>query len=435
MKRKASLQENRSRFIQRKFSRYKIARNFAFPFILALIALAGQRFLLHSQITGQDSYKLNVVSTVSSTDAYLYFVLKTPEGFILARAHENANHAPAETPQKIASFGDAFGQTIADGVLSMQRSPDGRYLAIDGTRSDCEFVWIFDTLKRTLVQRPVQASGTFLRWLPGSSGVFLYRPIFPVGPDAPMNDGDWNPGLWRVDAATGEHTNLTLAMPSAFVVDATVSPDGKTILYSTTEGIGTGSTIWSIDSNGENQRRLLQLDDEAQSIAGQFTWSPDGRSVAYQRLTDSPTPFLAAGIWVMDSQGGQQHYLAQGDGGHGFAMNWSPDGRSLAYVARTNLQENLANLRLQSLKSAVEIVNVSTGQKHMLAGPVQTGMQINVNPKWDADGSHITFTAFNPLNPAIGGTPGYWSAEVNSSGISPSATRLTSPLSHVVAFE
>lgn len=416
-------------------ARGKTLSSLLLPFILILLVLFSQRLLLHSQLVSQNLHRVGLAGTVTPSGSYLYYVLKSPEGFILARARENANHAPAETPRKVASFGDAFGLTIADGVLSMQRSPDGRYLAIDGTRSDCEFVWIFDTLTQTLSQRPSEASGTFLRWLPGSSGAFLYRPIFPAGSDAPMEGGGWQPGLWKVDAASGRHTNIALSLPSSFLIDAVASPDGQTILYSTTEGIGTGSTIWSMDSNGGNQRRLLTLDDEAQSIAGQFAWSPDGKSIAYQRLTDSPTPFLAAAIWVMDSQGIHQHYLTQGDGGHGFALNWSPDGNSLAYVARTNFQDNLANLRLQSLKSAVEIVNVSNGQKHLLAGSAQTGMQINANPKWDADGSHITFTAFNPLNPAIGGTPGYWSVQVSRSGVTPSATQLSTPLSHVIAFE
>src|SRR5579883_1705029 len=72
---------------------------------------------------------------------YLYFVLKQPGGFVLARARAGVNNQPVETPQVVAPFDNAFGQSIADNVVSFQTSPDGRYIAIDGTHSDGELLW------------------------------------------------------------------------------------------------------------------------------------------------------------------------------------------------------------------------------------------------------------------------------------------------------
>src|SRR5579883_2065732 len=139
---------------------------------------------------------------------YLYYVLKRPQGFVLARARAGANHQPLETPRVVASFGDDFGQTTADTIVSLQLSPDGRYMAIDGTRSDGEFVWIFDAQRLALTLQPASAGGTFLHWLPGSSETFLFRPMFPRGPGAPLNGGSWNPGLWEVNALTGAITTI-----------------------------------------------------------------------------------------------------------------------------------------------------------------------------------------------------------------------------------
>ncbi len=365
---------------------------------------------------------------------YLYYVLKRPEGFVLARARAGSDHQPLETPRVVASFGDAFGQTTADAIVSLQVSPDGHYMAIDGSRSDGEFVWIFDTQRLLLTLQPASAGGTFLHWLPGSSETFLFRPMFPRGPNAPLNGGIWNPGLWEVNALTGAITNIDIHVPSAWLVDAVPSPDGSQIIYSTSAGLGMGSDIWRIDIHSGRQVHLLRLSGDAHSVAGLFTWSPGGQTVAYERLADSPTPFLPAGLWLMNPQGGAQRFLAQADGGHGFALSWSPDGQKIAFVARTNLSESTADQSTQSLKSAIEAIDVSSQRARMVAGPAQTGLQINADPTWDATSSRITFAAFNPLNPELGGTVSYWTASANPATIAPSATRLSPPITHVAAF-
>lgn len=365
---------------------------------------------------------------------YLYYVLKKAGSFVLARAREGGNHQPLETPRAIANFGDGFGQSTADSVISLQLSPNGRYLAIDGTRSDGELLWIFDTRRLILNLEPASVSGTFLHWLPGSSEVFLYRPMFPRGPDAPLDGGAWNPGLWEVNAATGAFTNIDIHMPSAFLVDALASPDGSQILYSTTSGLGMGSEIWTMGIHGQHQVRLLQLSGSPQSVAGLFAWSPNGQSIAYERLSDGPTPFLPAGLWVMNRQGGGQRLLAQVDGGHGYSLTWSPDGKEVAFVARTNLTTSSADQRTQALESAIGVVDVASGRAHIVAGPAQTGVQINTNPAWSSDGSHITFAAYNPLNPEIGGTSRYWSVNASPTAVNPGVVPLSQPVTQVIAL-
>src|SRR5579883_2045131 len=228
---------------------------------------------------------------------YLYYVLKQPQGFVLARARAGANHQPLETPRVVASFGDDFGQTTADTIVSLQLSPDGRYMAIDGTRSDGEFVWIFDAQRLALTLQPASAGGTFLHWLPGSSETFLFRPMFPRGPDAPLNGGSWNPGLWEINALTGAITNIDIHVPSAWLVDAVPSPDGSQIVYSTCAGLGMGSDIWRIDVHGGRRVHLLQLSGDVHSVAGLFTWSPNGQTLATNAWPIVRRPFcpLASG--------------------------------------------------------------------------------------------------------------------------------------------
>ncbi len=410
----------------------RILAGMALAGLLVCAMLASHALLFVSARSSQTAH--SVERRALQGGPYLYYVLKRPQGFVLARARAGANHQPLETPRMVASFGDDFGQTTADTIVSLQLSPDGRYMAIDGTRSDGEFVWIFDAQRLALTLQPASAGGTFLHWLPGSSETFLFRPMFPRGPDAPLNGGSWNPGLWEINALTGAITNIDIHVPSAWLVDAVPSPDGSQIVYSTCAGLGMGSDIWRMDIHSGRRVHLLQLSGDAHSVAGLFTWSPNGQTLAYERLADSPTPFLPAGLWLMNPQGGSQRFLAQADGGHGFALSWSPDGQKIAFVARTNPNESTADQSPQSLKSAIEVVDVSSRRAWTVAGPAQTGVQISADPTWDATGAQITFAAFNPLNPELGGTVSYWTASAKPGAIVPSATRVSPAITHVVAF-
>lgn len=400
--------------------------------LLVAAMLLAQSLALHGQEIQSSGSR--PVQRPGSAVSFLYYVLKSSSGFTLARASRGVNNQPTSAPQILASFG-RFGQNTTDNVLDMQLSSDKQYLAVDGTGSDYEQVWIFDTLQHKLKPEPVGASGAFLHWLPGGSDSFLFRPMFPQGPDAPLKNGVWNPGLWIVNAASGKITNFDIHTSSTSLVDAISTPDGSKIIYSTTDGPGTGSSIWSMKRDGTQRVQLLRLADAPQSIAGMFAWAPDGHTLAYERLADSPTPFLPAGIWTMESDGSHQHYLADGDGGHGFTLNWSPDGKAIAFVTRTNLDEKMADLQAQALQSAVEVVDVQNGKTRLLTGPAQTGMQINLHPTWSADGSRITFVACNPLNPVVGGSLRYWSLGAGAAMTRPSALPLSRPLLRVIAFQ
>ena len=237
-----------------------------------------------------------------------------------------------------------------------------------------------------------------------------------------------------MDAATGAFTNIDIHMPSTFLVDAAPSPDGTRIVYSTSEGLGMGSDTWIMRSDGRNLTHLFSLPGGAQSIAGMFAWSPDGSSIAYERLSDSPTPFLPAGLWLMNKDGLKQHRLADTDGGHGFALSWSLDGHQIAYVTRTNTADRRADFDMQALQSAIAVVDITSGQSWMVATPAQTGLQINANPQWIANGDTLTFTAYNPFNLVLGGAPRYWSAQVREGPGQPLLIPLTPAMSHIVAI-
>lgn len=384
----------------------------------------------------QGNYKAHSQSNIGSASsfAYLYYTIKDPKGFMLARALKGANGQPVGRLEPLTLLGNDFGLSASDSVATLQLSPDGRYLAIDGISDHGEFVWVYDTQRMTISFVPAHVTGNFLHWLPGGNGhTFLYRPMFPLGPDAPMNANGWNPGLWEVNAATGAFTNIDIHVPSAYLIDAASSPDGSRIIYSTTAGLSLGSDTWLMNTNGSNRIHLFHSAGGAQSITGLFAWSPNGTHIAYEQLSDSSTPFLPAGLWVMNSQGGQQRRLATTDGGHGFMPAWSPDSSKIAFVVRTNVGVRAADELSQSLQAAIGVADIQTSRSWVVVSSQQTGMQLNINPHWTANSASITFTALNPINEVVGGSPRYWSARVAGPTMRPSVVPLTPPLSHIIA--
>ena len=403
--------------------------------VLLLLVIVGTLAAVSLQGKQQQAHSQTKIAS-GSPFSYLYYTLKDTRGFVIARARKGINSQPIGTPQTIAVLGNEFGLVSTDSVATIQLSPDGKYVAIDGVRDHGEQVWVYDTQRMTVSFVPANVMGNFLHWLPGGNGhSFLYRPMMPMGPNASMDGNNgWNPGLWIVDAATNAHTNIDIQVPSAYLIDAAASPDNSHIIYSTTPGLGMGSDAWLMNSDGSARTHLLRSAGDAQSILGLFTWSPDGSKIAYERLADSATPFLNAGLWVMDSQGGQSRQLVATDGGHGFMPVWSPDSRKIAFIARTNTGNRLADQQAQALQCTIGVVDVQSQQAWNVVSAQQTGMMMNINPTWTADSASITFTALNPINHIVGGAPRYWSARVAGPTTRPAATQLTPAMSHVVAI-
>jgi Tol biopolymer transport system component len=367
----------------------------------------------------------------ATSPSYLYYVLKASNGFVLARAHRGNARQPVGAPQVIAPISPGFGQSEADAVLALQLSPDGRYLLIDGTRPDAEQVWIYDTQKMKINLLPADAQGNFLRWLPnGNRHTFLFRPMFPVGAVSPTGMQAWRATLWLVNAATSAHSSIDLHTPAANLVDAAPSPDGKHIIYSTSSGLSLGSDTWLANSNGGARKHLFK-NSGILAIDALFAWSPDGKHVAYERLADSATPFLNAGLWLMNADGKQRQRLAAADGGHGYALSWSSDSRKVAFITRTNPHDALANVQAQSLQSAIAVVDIVSKKVSLVASTRETGMQLNINPAWTDHNTHITFTALNAPNRVLGGTLHYWWVPINKAQVHPATISVA--ITHVVA--
>ena len=184
-----------------------------------------------------------------------------------------------------------------------------------------------------------------------------------------------SPQVLRVEVASRQATPLPLS-PNTY--NLTVSPDGRTILYALTAGIGQGSELWSADAAGAGMHRLLA---DAGNILGLMRYSPDGQKIAYIRLPDNQSSFPAGELWLADPDGKHARRVASADAGHGLPPVWSPDGTEIAFAGRDR-PDDPASVNLS-------VYRLSTS--HLLPSPFPP-LPASLPPAWSPDGARLYFT-------------------------------------------
>lgn len=215
-------------------------------------------------------------------------------------------------------------------------SSDGRWLAFgagDGLargvgRAAANAVWLVDGVTEEVRRLPGRAA-TDIEWLPGTDELAIA-----------------DDGIQIYSVTTGEVRSLGVEGAT----DVAWSPDGTTVAFARVSRVGSGpaehdeTSLWLADADGTDQRQLTGGYDVNHGVGP--VWSPDGRSIAYQRLCcgraeghevvlvtavpdDAERPIGTETVIAPPTTPGTDGPV----GWWPWSVTWSPDGSTLLYIA------------------------------------------------------------------------------------------------------
>jgi serine/threonine protein kinase len=154
-----------------------------------------------------------------------------------------------------------------------------------------------------------------------------------VSPDgnyvAYVESGGGRPSLRVRQVATGSNVEIVPAEPGVILLGATVTPDGAFVNY-VRQAPQQGPELWQIPFLGGTSRRLLS------GLGGRVGFSPDGRQMAFTRVTAPGQSQLVIAASdgsserVLATRSAPVGFLAIAAGLQAFAPAWSPNGTAIA---------------------------------------------------------------------------------------------------------
>ena len=174
--------------------------------------------------------------------------------------------------------------------------------------------------------------------------------------------------IWIKQLSSGDEVALTDGEDSA----PQFSPDGAQVLY--VHSGSEGSSLWRVSMVGGSPRRVVD-----NAVEG--AWSPDGKQLAFLRLSDN----LKQGeVWIADADGSGERRL-HADAGALRWLSWSP--RSDRVMSAS---VPLANAAIYYLLIPVDGDSVQTVKP-------DAGLSLTSNPVWLGTGDRIAYAIVEAL--------------------------------------
>lgn len=222
----------------------------------------------------------------------------------------------------------------------------------------------------------------FLDWFPDGNSILVLGGI---------DNPDLGGNAWQVNVNTHQFNRIDIKQERDIrqITSASISPDGKTIVYAKADCFQCGSEVWRISLDGSD--RLLLFADPKLRVED-VMWSPDGRHVAFtqwQELVDGPT-FAVGELQAIEVEKDERRLIGSVLTGYLWgAPTWSPDSKQIAFVMNDGAK---FGKELNELHSNIYVADIATGNIKQLTQFSRTQV---LSPIWAPDGSALAFAA-NP---------------------------------------
>jgi TolB protein len=150
---------------------------------------------------------------------------------------------------------------------------------------------------------------------------------------------------------------------------ARVSPDSRRIMFTKTEA--SGASVWIANIDGTDPRRLAT----GLKASWDGIWSPDGSRIVFAEAPDlnESSPSKQSKIYIAAANGGNRRLLASYPGLIQ-VPSWSPDGRSIAYQTYTGVKG----------EADIVLLDVRSGRFRTVTH--RAGSYLDECPAWLPDG-------------------------------------------------
>jgi Tol biopolymer transport system component len=284
----------------------------------------------------------------------------TPRGLLLIRARDGA-HTRVHAPRAID--GRRLGLPIESTLAWSSDSERIYFLSAKGPMQSPGY-WANSihadgsNLRQTPLGVPVGSAA----WSPGGWPLLFVpnaRTISAKGRVGPV------PDIWLLESPRS--TSRRIARQPGAEFDLTISPNGRTVLYTNQR------RLWRMELDGSNRRPLTP------KLASLFSpsWSPDGRHVTLRAVIRGERPTHA---YVLAATGGQLLDVSENDMVVSDPPAWTADGR---WVTFSNYAGQIKRVHPHGGKSRT-IARLPGEEVHTLL--------------WSPDNRHLAYTA-DPIPP------------------------------------
>jgi hypothetical protein len=224
---------------------------------------------------------------------------------------------------------------LTDAILSFDWSPDGqRLVVVEAPRTaDAGPIQIVDLASGTVIRPGI--SGSEVYW--SSDGTIIYLA---------------NGSLRRFRPSTLEDVALTDLADGRVIGPVALSPDGKSIAYSTADAQGTDH-LWILNLDLHTRYRPIGLDDPADHPA----WSPNGTKLAFRRVTATGPE-----LWVYDVAANGSSAYRRGGALDITGAAWLSDNSTLFAATGSGPSAVLYRVNIFSASEAGGVVKVTGGK-------------------------------------------------------------------------